>query len=177
AYTWSKSLATASDFLGGIHGIQDRYNRKAERGFSDTDTPQRLVTSFSYELPVGRGRGFANSGIVGKLLERWQVNGIVTYQNGQPIGIGIPFDTSGTGNGSRPNCIAPPAIHQTIDHWLDPNAYAIPEQFFFGNCDPTPGPRTPGLSTWDTSLFKQISVTETKRFEFRAEFFNTWNTP
>ena len=35
----------------------------------------------------------------------------------------------------------------------------------------------PGLATFDFSLNKNIPVTETMRFQFRAEFFNLFNTP
>ena len=33
----------------------------------------------------------------------------------------------------------------------------------------------PGYADWDFSLFKNIRVTESKQFQFRAEFFNLLN--
>ena len=35
--------------------------------------------------------------------------------------------------------------------------------------------RGPGIYDWDTSLVKQFPISEQKRFEFRAEFFNVLN--
>ena len=35
--------------------------------------------------------------------------------------------------------------------------------------------RGPGINNWDLSLMKRINVTESKYFEFRAEFFNAFN--
>lgn len=35
--------------------------------------------------------------------------------------------------------------------------------------------RGPGINNWDLSLLKHIKVTESKYFEFRAEFFNAFN--
>ena len=45
---------------------------------------------------------------------------------------------------------------------------------FFGNV----GRNTltsPGLATFDLSIFKNINVSENTRFQFRAEFFNIFN--
>jgi hypothetical protein len=35
----------------------------------------------------------------------------------------------------------------------------------------------PGFSQWDISLLKNFPITEKKRFQFRAETFNTFNHP
>jgi pimeloyl-ACP methyl ester carboxylesterase len=45
------------------------------------------------------------------------------------------------------------------------------------NCSTTPGPRSPGIKNWDASLLKNFFVTEHDCFQFRAEFFNLFNTP
>jgi hypothetical protein len=37
--------------------------------------------------------------------------------------------------------------------------------------------RGPGIETVDASLFKYFAVSETKRLQFRAEFFNALNHP
>lgn len=172
-YTWSKAMSQVGDFEAGLRGTQDRYRRNLDWGLWDNDTPQRLVASFIYAIP-----GITTQSFVGKVLRHWQFNGIVTYASGQPLTIGIPYDTSGTGNGSRPNCVVPSlGFTQTINDWVNRSAYQMPAQYYFGDCSPTPGPRAPGISTWDMSLFKDIPVTESKHFEFRVETFNLWNKP
>lgn len=175
AYTFSKALSQASDFEAGLFGIQDRYHLKY--GYWDNDTPNRFVGSVTYQLPAGKNHQFNPLGISGKVLGDWQMNAIITYASGQPLTIGTPFNSSETGGGQFANCIAPPNVHQTIDHWLDPNAYSQPGQYMFGSCSPAPGARGPGISTWDMSLFKMFPITEKKVAQFRVEAFNIWNTP
>jgi Carboxypeptidase regulatory-like domain len=178
AYTFSKAMSQVSDFEAGLRGIQNRYNRRGEWGLWDNDTPHRFVTSLTYALPLGKDHQYANSGITRRVLGDWQVNTIVTYASGQPLTIGISSDNSGTGTGGRPNCVARSgSFHQSISDWVDPSQFTSPAAFTFGNCSPTPGPRAPGISVWDASLFKMFPVTETKFFQFRVEAFNIWNTP
>ena len=178
AYTWSKALAQDSDFEAGLRSIQDRYNRKAEWGYWDNDTPQRLVISGTYELPAGKGHQFASSGAMEKVLGDWQLNTIMTFASGQPVKIGISQDNSGTGSGNRPDCVAPSSgFHRSLNDWVNPSGYAAPALYTFGNCSPTPGPRAPGISLVDLSLFKNFNFSESKYLQFRFEVFNFINKP
>ena len=178
AYTWSKALAQDSDFEAGLRGVQDRYNPKAEWGYWDNDTPHRLVVSGTYQLPAGKGHRVASSGVMEKVLGGWQLNEIATFASGQPVRIGISRDNSGTGNGNRPNCVATtPGFHGSLNDWVNPSGYTAPAQFTFGNCSPTPGPRSPGISLVDTSLFKNFEFSESKYLQFRVEAFNFINKP
>src|SRR4029077_2210072 len=64
---------------------QDSYNRKAEKAVSQLDTPQSLVASFFYELPVGHGKRFLNSnGVMDRVVGGWYASGIGTYKSGTP---------------------------------------------------------------------------------------------
>jgi hypothetical protein len=71
-----------------------------------------------------------------------------------------------------------------VNQWLNPAAFAQPAMATtIGQTDYSPlgGAQTqahgPGLHRLDFSLFKEFSVSEGKRLEFRAEFFNLTNTP
>ena len=37
------------------------FNRRAEKGNANYDVRQRFVTSYAYELPVGKGKRFMNT--------------------------------------------------------------------------------------------------------------------
>ena len=93
SYTWSKKITDADSNWGGFNGTsaRDTYNRQLEKALSPSNPPHRLTTAFTYELPFGPGKKFANAGgAAGKILGGWQINGIVTYQTGIPIQIVYP---------------------------------------------------------------------------------------
>ncbi len=188
SYAWSKGLADAQEMLstsgderGFGRGIspQNRWDLKAERGYYLNDTPRRFVTSWSYDLPIGKGHQFGGGPVVGKILEKWQINGIATFADGQPMGILSTVDTSRTAGGvrtPRADCLKKDNLsNRTPERYLDTTAYAVPKDFYFGSCGPTPGVRVPGLNNWDLSLFKSVPVNERVYFQFRAEFFNLFN--
>ena len=60
--------------------------------------------------------------------------------------------------------------------WFDPSSYGPPVPGTFGTCG-VGTVRGPGLATGDLSIHKEFLLSEFKRLEFRAEFFNVTNTP
>jgi hypothetical protein len=68
----------------------------------------RLVTSFAYELPFGRGKSMLNNApkVANLLVSGWQANGVLTFGTGTPLIItGASVNTQGalfTGT-QRPN--------------------------------------------------------------------------
>jgi hypothetical protein len=121
--------------------------------------------------------GISSTGPAARILGNWQVNGILTFASGQPLAIVAPFDTSQTNSlGPLANCIGPTnGGPKTVNEWFNTAAYAVPALYTFGNCSPTPGPRTAGIANIDASLFKDIRVTERFRAQFRVESFNFFN--
>lgn len=189
SYTFSKALA---DFIpnldvgaaGGGNGrtfYQDYHNRQLDKALALNDTPHRLVTSFAYELPAGKGHKFMNTGIGAQILGNWQWNAIYTYASGQPLGVTSPTDTSGTFpikvTVTRANCVSKPAFLDggSVAQWFDTSAFTQPAPFHFGTCSNAPGIRGDATNNVDTSLFKNIPLTERIRLQFRAEFFNLFN--
>jgi hypothetical protein len=181
AYTWSHFLddtQTLLDLMGA--GIQDAFNRHAEKGNANYDIRHRFVTSYAYELPIGKGKRLVNrGGAWNALVGGWQINGILAIQAGHPITPIFNVNVSNAGGAQRPDRIAPgviPYSDRTVERWFDTKAFISPVGFAFGNSGRNiiTGPR---LAQWDFSLFKSIPVTERVRLQLRVESFNFFNHP
>src|SRR6202042_2125659 len=91
SYTWASAMDTASSQAGtGLDydwaGPMDTYDINRDYSKSAFDVPQRLVASFVYQLPFGRGEHFASTvnRATDALIGGWQVNGIYEAQAGTP---------------------------------------------------------------------------------------------
>jgi hypothetical protein len=195
AYTYSKSIDDSSTFnltgsaskpLAGENDLaQNPFDVNAERGRSLFDARQRFVLSYQWSLPWWR----QPKGWYQQVLGNWQVNGIVTAMTGTPYTVfdGNDFSVQGSAPeisgffSNRPNVVADPNDGpKTTTAWLNPNAFqriiqdptSPVQQFGSAGRNIAQGP---GYTDWDFSLFKNIRVTESKEFQFRAEFFNILN--
>jgi hypothetical protein len=168
---------------------QNLYDRRAEWGPCYYDVAHVLTSYVVYELPVGRNKRWGKNlnPLVNAAIGDWQVGGIVAFHGGFPLTI-FADDASGTNSrGSRANCVAPPHVfgrkpasdpftgQYSGFQWFDPASYAAPAPKTFGSCG-VGTVRGPGLRTADLSLQKEFPLGESKRLEFRSEFFNVTNT-
>jgi hypothetical protein len=190
SYTYSKSIDDASNFFtsaGDPNFPQDSQNPRLERGRSNFDVRHRLSTSFSYELPFGRGRRFlANDRIVTTLLSGFQFNGIVSLQSGRPFTVALlsDIDNSNTGRSSlgfgandRPNVAGDPrAGNRTPERWFNTSAFVFPAFGTFGNAGRNilDGP---GYQNVNASLLKNTPLGERVNLQLRLEAFNLFNHP
>ncbi|MSO34913.1 MAG: TonB-dependent receptor [Acidobacteria bacterium] len=183
AYTWSKALGDFLDHLsagGGAIGNApgSTYAMEKDYGLLAFDIPQRLVTSFIYELPFGPGRRFEPSGAAGAILGGWSVNGILTLSDGRPLTV-TTTDQAGTGPGriARANCIGaavPDGFTQGLDSWMDPAGFAATTSRTYGNCANNTV-RGPGSKSMNLSVFRSIRMGADRRAELRVETFNLFN--
>lgn len=88
SYAFGKSIGDGSaSFAGGGNSSDSGQNSndlRAERGRSAQDVKQNFVLSYTYELPVGRGKRFAATApaVVDKLVGGWQIAGVTTLRSG-----------------------------------------------------------------------------------------------
>jgi hypothetical protein len=186
SYTWSKTM---TDNLGyyGSGGVAaqgaysgNNYNRHDYNyGPAFFDARHNITTSAIYELPFGRNRaGQGWNGLVDAALGGWNVSGIVYWHTGFPITVtATDVSLQGPRGVARPNRIGngKPA-DQTIDHWFDETAFAMPAQGTFGDAG-VGILRAPRYFNLDVSLGKKFQLGGGKYLDFRAEFFNALNHP
>lgn len=173
AYTFSKSLDWASSFEETVNP----FNYKASRALSLFNSAQRFVVNYVWDLPVRKYDGFA-----GKVLDDWQLSGIVQLQSGFPIRIQTQDDNELISSlfflsASTPQLTGP---LQILNPKKNGGQYLNASQF----SDPALGqfsttPRSiccgPGENQWDITLSKRVLLSESKYFQFRADIFNLFN--
>jgi outer membrane receptor protein involved in Fe transport len=199
SYTIAKLITNTDTLTGWLEpggstewALQNYYNLKGEESLATFDVPQRLVASYVLELPVGKGKKYLNSstGPASRLVSGWGVEGTTTFQRGFPLFLGTASNLTGSFNGgSRPNfdtsaCPNGAALggsaETRLNMWFNTNCFVQPPAFTFGTVSRTlPNVRTDGLSNFDFAIFKNSTFGTESRLglQFRAEFFNLFNTP
>jgi hypothetical protein len=199
-YTWAKSIDDGSDVLGVLindsstqqNPLDNRNNRSA----SQFDLRQRLVITHQWEPQWFRGSSnWAKRNLIGN----WGFSGIQSFRSGFPISLDAgarrglsPLTVIGGGGAIRPDVAGPvnfapkPAGSAGSPFGLntDPiqriSAYAQGlglSQPLLGNFG-TMGRnllRLNGERNFDWNIYKNFNVTETAKFQIRAEFYNIFN--
>jgi hypothetical protein len=186
SYTFSKCIDSGSS-QSGTTLLLVRFNRAV----CDYDLPRNFSGSVDYQLPFGRGRALLPSahGWLQQLVGGWELAGIVTLRSGQPFTPTVSGDPENTGVATRPDRVGPAILPHTVNCWFYtsanpgcvaavPNAQdafvAPPAQTRYG----TSGRnilRGQSLKQVDFTVIKTFPFTETKRLDFRGEFFNIMN--
>jgi hypothetical protein len=203
SYSWSKNITNADSEYpteaawegGGATGALNTYNLKVEKALSEFDIPQRVVLAWTYDLPFGKGKKFANQGgAVNVLAGGWKIAAVQKYQSGTPLSVSSPGWTSGifaggegaTGSSSRPNIV--PGVNPNgvssnskfvygTSLRFNPAAFTPAPNFTFGDAPRALGNVRELFNTSeDFNVTKAIPMfTERVHTDFRVEFFDVFN--
>jgi hypothetical protein len=188
-YTYSKfiddvqaenELGETEDFPGYTHIAL----RKLDKSLSGNDIRHRFITSFVYDVPVGRGRTVnIHNRTLDLIAGGWGLGAIVEFRSGAPFGVIEQTDRTNTfSHSQRPNLLRDPMLpadrprEEYLARYFDTSAFQDPGVGVFGNA-----PRTnccgPGYIGTDVSAYKWFQLTERYKVELRTDLFNVINRP
>lgn len=191
-YTWSKAIDSQDGDNDGT-GVAPIQNRGWEKGRAGFDRNHRFIGAVTYELPVGKGRKWMNTGgWKDYVLGGYELAWLQTAESGNPLTFGFagsPNNYYPTFAGNRrPNLVSQPVLR---DNWGDMG----PDRFTKTNINPivesshfaypaafTPGNAGRNITTGTRLLWSQVSaaknfkITERLSAQFRWDFQNCLKT-
>jgi hypothetical protein len=178
----ASSVFDASILTGPVLNapVADAFDRKRDRDVSNGDIPHVFVANAVWMLPVGPGRRFNPTGILGAIARDWSLSGILTLQSGLLIAVTqvTNFNTFAGFGTQRPNLIGDPDLpgdERTPARWFNTAAFEVAPQFTLGTASRNPV-RGPAFRNLDLALARRIPFAGRGALEFRIEAFNLTNT-
>jgi outer membrane receptor protein involved in Fe transport len=172
AYAWSHNLDNSSDFNSFPQNSNDL---RGDWGNANDDIRNHFAAYFNYEIAsVAHGPKALTHG--------WEVNGILKFQDGEPINVLSGDDSSGTGENEDRASITGPALsskdsvqQHSYAQYLNPNSFVAPTYGTYGNLSRNQV-IGPGFGDVDLSLIKNTPLYKDRvRAQFRVEMFNVFN--
>jgi hypothetical protein len=181
AYTYSKAIDYTDDdgwASVGWNWAPVFQRNRATAGFDHTHVMQ---IGWVYELPFGKGKMLAKSGVAAAVLGNWQVNGVIAAYTGNPFTVTAPGASLNAPNNTQTanqvnTTVARPGKVGPGQFFYDPTAFAAVTQ---PNTFGTSGRnvlRNPGTLNTDLDITREFPIRERIKMQFRAEFFNLPNT-
>ncbi|BDC49885.1 cell envelope biogenesis protein OmpA [Bryobacterales bacterium F-183] len=183
AYTWSKSLDTASDeSITNLQAPAARTGIDNDRGPSSFDIRHTFNGTASYEIPVWSTANRAARAILGGFA----LDSVVRLRTAAPVNIVTGRDPLGLGltNVARPDVVAGQPLYLIGDGFPGGKRFNAAA---FDSATPLAQGRQGtlgrnvmrgfGLTQVDLSVRRQFRILEGLQMQFRADAFNILNTP
>jgi len=174
-YTFASALSDVGGTGAACTGCAQVLNNFGrDYGPSDFMVKHRMTLTANYELPFAKSA----NGLIGQVAKGWQINGIYAYGTGQPFTVldGTAQQNSIGVTQDRPNLVASQAFTRSNDQWFDITQFRRQPFGTAGNEGHNVF-NMPSNKRVDLSIFKNFSVKEDVKLQFRAEAFNVSNTP
>jgi hypothetical protein len=173
SFTYSKDMTATSRLNNSAASLVDD---KPYKVIDDSDRLWSFAFSGLYGLPIGKGGLIANNaqGLLGEILNDWQMDWIFSNQSGSPVG--YP-------NSYLYNCgtYHIGSAHRSNEHYLNntnPSCFeSFPEYTATTQLPRTEAVRAPWAQQTELGMEKHFHVTNTTNLQFKAEAFNLTNTP
>lgn len=205
-YTFAHSLDNLGFTQENTCAVADAYNVNRTYAPSLFDRRHTFNLLVTYELPAGRGKAWATSGVADKVLGGWSVSSVYSAASGLPLEV-TDLNACASEFGSTPNNGAPVGLIKTTSGTIDasrqnnpvttgtfgtnsspggvPNAFGNPDQVVSQFRYPTFADRRLGLGAvrgmfrWnvDFALAKTTHITERVSTRFDVQFVNAFNHP
>ena len=165
----------------GFTGLHERdrdyfyneFDTKPSWEESNNGVPYRFTVTGIYELPFGKGKPFAKTGVLSAALGGWQIAGAYEWQPGPLLNWGNAFyngDVNSICSGNR-----------TLDQWFNTSGFvtAASQQpaAFQARVFPTriSGCRADGLNRLDANIQRTFKLGERVGFQLRLDALNVAN--
>jgi hypothetical protein len=187
SYTWSHAIDDGVDPLGaavGAHSFpRNSLNIAENRGNSDNDVRHVGVINYIWEVPIGRGKTYMSGGVLGKVLEGFEISGITTIQSGNPFTVRSALDSQRTGisawglqtgdpfaptpAGCKRNPVGGKAYISNLCSFVEPpfGSAGSERNSVYG----------PGFWNFNAVIAKKTRLTERVELETRFEGYNIFN--
>ncbi|MBL8178035.1 MAG: TonB-dependent receptor, partial [Bryobacterales bacterium] len=185
SYTLSKTIANVfeSDATEAFpHNAL--YNSRYNRTIEPNDIPQRLVMSYLYDIPFGKGKRYLGNSVAGRIIGNWQVTGITVLQSGTPLRIAAADNTNlydfslSVGRGNR---VGEPVLaegERSTNRYFNTSAFSLSPTFTIPTDSLTqPQLRNYGRRNFDFAFIRNQPIKERYNIQIRADITNFFNTP
>ena len=164
-------------------------------GIAGYDRPNVLTFHFLWDVP--KLSKLLTNPVVRAVADGWQIADITSFISGKPLPITMTTSPSanftGGGDAAVPLLVGNPNLsgsQRTFDQYFNVAAFAKPIPINPATCTASGCPpitflnfgnsprmpiRGPGTNNWNLSVFKNFSIRERLRCQFRAEAYNAFN--
>ncbi len=196
-YALTIARTMSNNDFGLTSGFQasslDKYRQAQEFTVAGSDQKYNTKLSFSYDLPIGKGKRFLNkSHNLSYIIGGWKISGIVDYEGGTPYGVSQAGIASQPNGANRPNRVS--SVH------LSTNSPGRVKDFFLGKATDAPEMFNPaafaktgsdyvlgdairnysslrgaGTRNENLSAKKMFTIAERVKVGFQVDFYNAFN--